>query len=124
MSTTPAFDALDVQHQRFLAAYMANGQNGTAAYQHAYPDCSADSAPAAASRLLSTVKVSAALAELKAQLAERLKVTPQRIIGEYAAIAFARMGNFVAWGPSGVTLLDDARSTTPTRRRCPRSARP
>lgn len=103
---TPAYDALDIAHQRFVDRIMA-GDTATDAYASAYPDASRDSARKAGSRLLTSVDIQAAVAERKAQLAARVNVTPQRLVEELAAMAFSSMKTFMTWGPEGVTLMGD-----------------
>lgn len=109
---TPAYDALDLAHQRFVDRIML-GDSKTDAYASAYPEASRESALSAGSRLFGTVRIQAALTERKAQLAERVQVTPQKLVEELASVAFARMSTFASWGPGGTTLVDDTMLTGP-----------
>jgi phage terminase small subunit len=72
----------DLNHERFAQAYVASGNNGTAAYLEVYPRCKPSSAAAAASRLLRHVKVQRRLAELESRAAKRAEVTRQGLIEE------------------------------------------
>lgn len=109
---TPTYDALELPHQRFVDRLML-GDSKTDAYASAYPDASRESALSAGSRLFGTVRIQTAVAERKAQLAERVQVTPQKLVEELASVAFARMSTFASWGPGGTTLVDDTMLTGP-----------
>ena len=52
----------------------------------------------------------------QAKLAAKFNVTTERLIEEYARIAFAEMGDFATWGPNGVKLKDSAELTEDQRR--------
>lgn len=112
VSTTPAFDALDYAHQRFVDRLLL-GDTKTDAYASAYPDATRESASSAGARLFGNVRIQAALAERKAQLAERVHVTPQKLVEELASVAFARMSTFVSWGPGGTAIVDDTMLSGP-----------
>lgn len=103
---TPTYDALELPHRRFVDRLLM-GDTKQDAYADAYPGASRESAESAGPRLFGNVRVQAALTEVKAKLADRVHVTPQRIVEELAAIGFARMRTFVTWGPEGMTLMPD-----------------
>jgi phage terminase small subunit len=105
MSDTPTYDALELNHKRFVDAILTS-PSASAAYARVY-ECDAESARRSAARLLTNVDVQMGLDERRAQLAGRTDITAQRIIEEYGAIAFSSMRTFATWGPSGVTLVDD-----------------
>lgn len=109
---TPAYDTLDIAHQRFVDRVMA-GDTLTDAYASAYPEANRESARSAGPRLFASVRITAAMAERKAQLAARVNVTPQRLVEELAAVAFARMSTFATWGPGGLALMDDTTLSGP-----------
>ena len=89
---------------KFVDLYLANGQNATEAYVLVYQSTRA-TANANASRLLAQASIKALVAEKQAYLAARLAVTPERVLREYARIAFADQRKLMTWGPSGVTLI-------------------
>ncbi|HEV2162207.1 MAG TPA: terminase small subunit [Stellaceae bacterium] len=61
------------------------------------------------SYLLHHKEVAAAVAKVEAERSARRRVTADRILEEYARIAFADMRDFVDWGPDSVTLRDKAK---------------
>lgn len=102
---TPAYDALSLAHQRFVDRLLM-GDSKTDAYLAGH-DVTRESAATLGVRLFGKVEIADALAERKAQLAERTAVTPERLVEELASIAFARMSTFVSWGPGGSVMVDD-----------------
>lgn len=105
MSDTPAYDALELNHQRFVDALFLS-PSASAAYTRVYLTEGA-SADVGASRLLRNDKVQAAVAEKRTLLAERTNISIARIVQEYARLGFSSMRQFASWGPDGVTLMDD-----------------
>lgn len=57
------------------------------------------------SRLLKDAKVRAKLAELKADLKSRIVITKERLIDEWARIAFADPGDVMSWTESGIDMI-------------------
>lgn len=104
---------LNIQQQDFVEAYLVHGI-GSAAYTAAYgPARSVHSTEVKASQLLRIPKVQAALAYARAERAKRIGISEQRILDEYAALAFTRMPAVVTWADGDMTLvpsdeLDDA----------------
>jgi hypothetical protein len=87
--------------------YLADpARNQTAAYLKAHPESSREAACVSAHRLLRRAKVSAYLDARRRQIAECLDVTPERVLGEIAKIAFANAKDYFTWGPDGVRLRD------------------
>lgn len=109
MSPTPAYDALELNHARFVDALFTT-PSASAAYTKVYGTAGA-SADTAASRLLRNDKVQAAIAEKRAILAARTDISVARIAQEYGRLAFSSMRTFATWGPDGVTLVDDSTLT-------------
>lgn len=64
-----------------------------------------------ASALLNHPKVAARLAELRTTVRERSVVTVERVIEEYARIAFADMRRFATVGSGGITLKNSSEWT-------------
>lgn len=69
----------NAKHER-VAQLAAQGIDGTHAYMTVYGLTNEDSAAAAASRLLGTVKVASRVSELQEKTAERAVVTAQMIL--------------------------------------------
>lgn len=74
--------ALKGKQQRFVEELLADKErNATAAYRKAYPKCkSDDAARAAASRLLASANVKAALDEADATRVERMELTQDEVV--------------------------------------------
>ena len=64
-----------------------------------------------ASRLLKNDRIQTRLAVLRAEAAERYKVTPDNIFMRTGAILNSDMGNYMTWGPNGVTLKPSSELT-------------
>lgn len=94
---------LTPQQQRFIDEY-ALDQNATAAYIRAGYRTRGNSAETCASRLLRKAQVRAAIAEAQAERSARLGLTADRVLEELAALAFAKLGDFVTWGPDRFEL--------------------
>jgi len=103
--------------QAFLAAYLANGRNGTAAHRVAYGGKATRYVRAsAASRLLKDPRIQAVLAEADREADARLAaalgdaaVSKQRIAEELAKLAFADPSACFSIGPDGSPVPDWAR---------------
>jgi phage terminase small subunit len=92
---------LDVGLKRFADEWLVD-QNGVRAWKASHPDCQSDgSAAVSASRALRLPKVAAYVEKRLA----RLEITSERILAEYAKLAFSDPRQVAKWGPSGVELL-------------------
>jgi phage terminase small subunit len=100
----------------FVAEYLscnASGQlelNATRAYRAAYPGCKTDNAAAVtASKLLRNPKIQAAIQEFLQERQNRLGITPDRVLKEYARLGFfdpRKLFNNDG-SPKGIEELDD-----------------
>ena len=100
---------LTVREQRFLAEYPVDLDPKAAAIRAGYPT---GQAQAIATRLLSKPAIAAAIERMLTARQQQRRVTADRVIEEYARIAFADLRHFLDWGPKGVSLrakesLDD-----------------
>ena len=78
---------LNPRHARFVAEYALSG-NGTRSYKAVYGEGLSDGvAGAAASRLLTSDRIRAAVDSIKAQAAEAAEVTVERVLRELAIVA-------------------------------------
>lgn len=68
------------------------------------------------SRLLKDAKVRAKLDELKRQQQERIIITKERLIDEWARIAFADPADVMTWNPSGIDLIPSDKLAADKRR--------
>jgi phage terminase small subunit len=62
----------------------------------------------AATRLLHDPGVQAYIATRERRLSERLGVSAERVVSEYARIAFADLRSVATWGPDGAVVNDSA----------------
>ena len=99
--------ALTAKQEAFTLAVF-EGRSQADAYRLAYDaeNMSDNAVYVAASKLMDNAKVSQRLAALRQRAEERSQVTVERVVREYARIAFADMRHFAAVGPYGVTLRD------------------
>lgn len=102
---TPTLDGLKAQWQSFVVELVRDPKrNATqAAIRAGYPK---KGAHVQGSRLLRSVKVQAAVKEAEKAMAAELAITPDRVLKELAAIAFARPKDYTSWGPGGTKLKD------------------
>ena len=98
---------LTPKQEAFALAYVETG-NASEAYRRAYDAENMKPAVIAvkASELLKNGKVAVKVAEVRQAAAERTNVTVDRVIREYARIAFADMRKYASVGPGGVRLVD------------------
>lgn len=95
--------SLNARQQRFVEEYLVDLNATQAAIRVGY---SKKTAAEQASRLLTNVKIAEAVAEGRAKLSQRTGITQDRVLQEYARIAFSNMKEFAAFGPDGVKLKD------------------
>lgn len=82
--------ALEPRQQRFVDEYLID-LNGTQAYMRAEPGTTEKSARTLACRMLAKVNVQAAITAGREKTAERLGLTRERVLAEYAKLAFFDM---------------------------------
>ncbi len=54
--------------------------------------------------LLKKVEIGDLISKLQEKRGERTEITADRVLNEFAKIAFADLGDYMTWGPDGVTL--------------------
>ncbi|SEN73782.1 phage terminase small subunit [Nitrosospira multiformis] len=101
--------ALTPKQQRFVVEYCVDF-NATAAYIRAGYDARGNSAEAAASRLLSNVKVQEAIEQKQREVAKRCELTTENIVREAAAVAFSDIRKLFNrdGSPKAIHEMDDA----------------
>jgi phage terminase small subunit len=87
--------------EKFIEHYLLFKNAKQAAIAAGY---SAKTAESAGSRLLSDVKVQAALAKQKAERAKSMKTGREELEDELRHIAFGDMADLASWGPGGVVF--------------------
>lgn len=103
-------DVLDPREARFVSLYFEN-PNATQAYLAAGFQCTVKSAGVMASRLLAKTRIAEAIEKKKAKFAQRYEVTPDRLIREFAKIAFSNTDDFVAIQADGSVIVDFGTAT-------------
>ncbi|MGH7035838.1 MAG: terminase small subunit [Stellaceae bacterium] len=94
-------EELTPREQHFLEEYAIDFNPTEAALRSGAASAKAQ---AEAASLLRQPAVAAAVERLRAARQQRRRVTADRVIEEYARIAFADLRDFLDWGPKGVTL--------------------
>lgn len=94
--------AAEARQDRFVAEYLVD-LNGTQAYLRAVPGTPERTAQTMANRLLKRVEVQAAIAAGRQRTADRLGLTREKVMAEYARLAFFDMRS--AYHPNGALKM-------------------
>ena len=94
---------LTPKQQRFVEEYLVDLNATQAAIRAGYSEKTAQEIGA---QNLSKLMVATAIAEAQAARSERTEITQDRVLLEYARIAFSDMRTFAKWGPDGVSLIE------------------
>jgi len=94
---------LTPKQKRFALEYTIDHNGTQAAIRAGY---SANGADVQAVRLLANASVQAAIQRDSEKTARKLEITRERIVAEYAKLAFSDMRKFAKWDASGVELMD------------------
>jgi len=99
---------LTLKQERFCQAYIANGGNATEAYKTAYgaEGYAPKTLNEAACRLSNLSKVSARIDMLASEALAASQVTVDRIVAEYAKLAFSNMDDFTRINADGLAEVD------------------
>jgi phage terminase small subunit len=97
--------ALSERQERFVQHYLALGRAAEAARRAGY---SPRSAPSIADKLLNTPRVAAAISSANAARAKALAFDAERVLEEFAAIAFADLRHLFDWDEGGLRLREAA----------------
>ena len=93
---------LPVRKQLFVAEYLVDLCPGPAAIRAGY---SARTANQSGHRLLQEPAVKDAVADAMAARSRRTGITADRVLRQYARIAFADIRDTVTWGPGGIAIV-------------------
>ena len=93
---------LTAKQARFVAEYLVDSNATRAAIRAGY---SKKTAAWIGQDLLSKTHVAEAVAKKQGKLASKLEVTAERVVAEYAKIAFSDMKRVARFGPDGISLL-------------------
>ncbi len=91
---------MNERQRRFVRAYAQDPDGYKAAARAGY----SPTAKSYASTLLRKPAIAAEIAAREAARAERRRVTADRVLEEFARIAFADIRDYATWGPDGVSL--------------------
>lgn len=94
---------LSLPEMVFVSTYLSNGENAADAYRVAL-QYNGPQATSLASLMKNRPHVKAAIEAAKAAIAEKLMVTPERILGELARIGFSDPRETVTWTENNVKL--------------------
>lgn len=86
---------------KFVQEYLCDLNATQAALRAGY---SSRSAAKLGFQLLENPRIQSALLAERQRLAASLEITPERVLHEYARLAFSDMRRYSSWGPAGVTL--------------------
>jgi phage terminase small subunit len=103
---------MTIKQELFCQAYITSG-NASEAYRKAY-DAEAmkpESVNRVAHELLKNLKIASRLEELREDILARHQVTIDRVIGEYAKLAFTNMQDFMRVDADGLPCLDLSKLT-------------
>ncbi len=110
--------SLSLKHQRFVHEYVANGGNGPRAYRIVYPTCSPLAANTNASRLLKNADIRAYLAGAKKKYLERITPTYEKVLREYAKLAFSDIRECLDFDTPGGPYLLPGKHLSPEAAAC------
>ena len=96
--------ALTPRQQRFVLEYLIDLDARGAARRGGFSPGSQNYP----SRLMRNPEIARAIAQAMAERAERTGITKERVLAEYARIAFVDLSHLVAWDAEGAALLDAA----------------
>lgn len=95
---------LTAKQQRFVKEYLVDLNATKACIRAGYSVKSADKI---GSQLLGKSGVAAAIAAAQEKLAKKLEITQERVLREYAKLAFSDIRNVVRWGESVMVKMED-----------------
>lgn len=104
---------LTLKQELFSQAYIENGGNASEAYRKAYSTdgMKPEVIHVKACELLKNGKVAVRIEELREDILSRHQVTVERVISEYAKLAFTNMQDFMRVDADGLPCLDLSKLT-------------
>jgi phage terminase small subunit len=93
---------LNPRHQEFIRQYFLCGRNASKAYKKTYPD--SKNPDVDGSKLLVNPSIQAVIQEKELEIEVKFEITLERIIQEYATIAFGSIGNVLDWDGNDVKM--------------------
>lgn len=108
-----ANNRLSPKERAFARAYVKLRQGKAAAIEAGYP---ARSAEVKASQLIRIVKVRAEIERLEGLIEEKTLITKEKLIDEWARIAFADPADVMSWTESGIDMIPSDKLEATKRR--------
>jgi len=109
---------LTPKQEKFCHAYLATG-SASEAYRQSYKTDKMN--PASVNReakaLTDDPKITTRIETLQARTLKKYDVTADRIIAEYARIAFSNLEDYGPWSKSGIVLKDSSEPWNPASRK-------
>lgn len=106
---TPTESApLNPKQEQFCQEYLVDLNGTQAAIRAGYSDKTANEQ---SSQLLAKLHIQARVAELQAARGQRLEVTQDQVLREFAKLAFANMQDFITVQPDGTAYVDLSKLT-------------
>ncbi|PWC98027.1 terminase small subunit [Azospirillum sp. TSO5] len=96
-------DDLSVQHSLFVQEYLKDFKGGDAAVRAGY---SKRSSGPTASRLLQDPRIQAAIAKAVGSMLDKFQITNERVLAEYARMAFSDLGDVIEIGDDGEATVN------------------
>lgn len=113
-SKTPPTRKMPTEKQkRFIEEYMVDFNASRAATVAGYAP---NTAMVASRYVLENPCVSKEIAKRKKKLTDKCEITAERVLQEYARLAFVDLGDIMQWGPNGV-VLESSKELTEDQRR-------
>lgn len=109
-----AYEALSPIRQRFVDEYLIDLQPGQAYLRAGYRCKPGKVASNNAFRLLEMAGIQAAIAEKRQAYQERLDISAERVLLEYARLAFFDLRKAAKWDKDGLTVFDSETLDTDT----------
>lgn len=95
---------LTARQARFVAEYLVDSNATKAAARAGYSSKTANEQGA---RLLANVSVADAVSKARARISEKLEITQERVLREYAKLAFSDIRKVAKWGETMAVASDD-----------------
>lgn len=97
-------EPLSQEEERFVRKYLVD-LNATEAYAYVFTDCKRNTAATEGCKLLKKPNIQRAIKAGQKRLKERLEISAEKVLQEYAKIGFADMDEFADWANGSVDLV-------------------
>ncbi|ODN41610.1 hypothetical protein BGC07_16080 [Piscirickettsia litoralis] len=94
---------LSAKHKKFATEFLVDLNATQAAIRAGYSE---RTAKVQGARLLTNANIQEYIQSRQSKLQEKTEITQERVLTEYAKVAFSNMSDFANWSPSSVNLID------------------